>query len=49
MYLEIVLGCVVLEFGARSGYLTASHARAIAPSGLVYTFDFHEQRAASAR
>ncbi|XP_057527390.1 uncharacterized protein LOC130806364 [Amaranthus tricolor] len=49
MYLEIVPGCLVLESGTGSGSLTTSLARAIAPSGRVCTFDFHEQRAASAR
>lgn len=48
-YLEILPGCLVLESGTGSGSLTTSLARAVAPSGHVFTFDFHDQRAASAR
>ncbi|KAI8029667.1 tRNA (adenine(58)-N(1))-methyltransferase catalytic subunit TRMT61A [Camellia lanceoleosa] len=49
MYLELVFGCLVLESGTESGSLTTSLARAVALTGHVYTFDFHKQRAASAR
>ncbi|EPS58317.1 hypothetical protein M569_16498, partial [Genlisea aurea] len=48
-FLELIPGSVVLESGTGSGSLTASLARAVSPNGRVFTFDFHEQRAASAR
>lgn len=42
-------GSVVCEAGTGSGSLSHVIARTVAPSGRLLTFDFHEQRAATAK
>ncbi len=48
MKLELKPGCVVLETGTGTGSLTTSLARAVHPTGKVYTFEYHPERAAKA-
>lgn len=47
--LRVRPGSFVAEAGTGSGSLTHSIARAVAPNGKVFTFDFHKGRALQAR
>ncbi|KAJ1956724.1 tRNA (adenine-N(1)-)-methyltransferase catalytic subunit trm61 [Dipsacomyces acuminosporus] len=48
-YLDLKPGRIMIESGTGSGSFSHSIARTIAPTGHLYTFEYHEVRAATAR
>ena len=48
-YLDMHPGCVVVESGTGSGAMSVGISRAIAPTGHLYTFEFNQSRADTAR
>ncbi|KAI9503058.1 tRNA (adenine-N(1)-)-methyltransferase catalytic subunit trm61 [Coemansia spiralis] len=49
LYLDLRPGKVMIECGTGSGSFSHSIARTIAPTGHLYTFEYHELRAATAK
>ena len=47
--LDVAPGSIVVETGTGSGCMTQSLARAVQPSGHVFTFEYNSVRAQTAR
>jgi tRNA (adenine57-N1/adenine58-N1)-methyltransferase len=47
--MDLFPGCIIVESGTGSGCFTVSMARAVYPSGHIYTYEYNQIRAEQAK